>query len=229
MLIAIEGIDGAGKSTQARLLVEWLDENNFGERVRFQEINPPTLLTKWNSSPIVKAAAKLGKKQQQLKPLTFALLEAADLADRYEREILPALAAGAAVVADRWIHTAFARGMGRATDAEWLRQIYSFAPKPNLCFLLDLPVEDALDRILNERKLKYYEAGMDVTGIEDPAESFLEFQSAGQAAYNAVQADEHCFHVIDAALPVQEQQESIRAAVEQALKSVRVSWVQDAA
>jgi dTMP kinase len=211
MLLAFEGIDGSGKSTQADLLFTWLAKAlGFGH-------SPGALrpfLTKWNSSPVVKHATKHGKKARTLTPTTFALLEAADLADRYDREIKPILEGGCTVIADRWAYTAFARGMARGLDAAWLRGIYSFAPKPDLCFYLALPADVALARILKTRALKHYEAGLDVTEVEDPDESFLEFQGHAIAAYNGMQLAEKPFIVIDAQTSIEDQHEAITLAVQ---------------
>jgi dTMP kinase len=203
MLLAFEGVDGAGKSTQADLLFT---------RLQNSQAHLP-FLTKWNSSTVVKHATKHGKKDRTLTPTTFALLEAADLADRYDREITPALAAGRHVIADRWVYTAFARGMARGRDAAWLRGIYSFAPKPDLCFYLALPADVALDRILKTRALKHYEAGMDIGLSDELEQSFLEFQGIAIAAYNGMQLAEHPFIVIDAQSSIEEQHEAITLAV----------------
>ena len=77
-LIAVEGLDGSGKSTQVYLLHKWLLSQ--GMRVFF---------TEWNSSLLVKEATRKGKKRQLLTPTTFSLIHATDFADRYERQILP--------------------------------------------------------------------------------------------------------------------------------------------
>src|SRR5438034_11558372 len=73
-LIAVEGLDGSGKSTQIYLLKRWLELQNL--KVSF---------TEWNSSILVKAATKRGKKEQLLTPTTFSLIHATDFAHRYER------------------------------------------------------------------------------------------------------------------------------------------------
>ncbi len=90
MMIVVEGIDGSGKSTQIHLLHKWLESVGYG--VFFSE---------WNSSPLVKGTTKLGKKRKLLTPTTFSLIHATDFADRTEREIVPAIKAGAIVLADR--------------------------------------------------------------------------------------------------------------------------------
>ncbi len=106
-LFIVEGIDGSGKSTQLDLLHKWLVSE--GHLVVF---------TEWNSSPLVRRTTQRGKKEQLLTPLTFSLLHAADLADRMERQVIPALKAGAIVLADRYIYTAFARtARGASTSA----------------------------------------------------------------------------------------------------------------
>jgi dTMP kinase len=112
-----------------------------------------------------------------LTPLTFSLIHAADLADRVEREVLPALKAGAIVLADRYIYTAFARDGARGIDAAWVRRVYSFAIRPTVAFYFDVPLDEALRRIMVGRpQLKWYEAGMDLGLSPDPYESFRLFQ-----------------------------------------------------
>ena len=97
-LIAVEGIDGSGKSTQLYLLKRWLELQ--GLKVFFSE---------WNSSELVKSATRRGKAERLLTPTTFSLIHATDFADRYERQLVPLLKAGYIVLCDRYKFTAFAR------------------------------------------------------------------------------------------------------------------------
>ena len=120
-LFIVEGIDGSGKSTQLALLAQWL--RSEGHLVIHSE---------WNSSPIVKATTSRGKKKQLLTPLTFSLIHATDFSDRVERDIVPALKAGAIVLADRYVYTAFARDASRGVDRRWGRSLYRFAVTPTL-------------------------------------------------------------------------------------------------
>src|SRR5450432_3863252 len=106
-LIAVEGLDGSGKSTQLYLVKRWLELQ--GSRVYF---------TEWNSSLLVKNATSKGKKRQLLTPTTFPLIHATDFADRYERHLLPLLRAGYIVLCDRYIFTAFARDVVRGCRSE---------------------------------------------------------------------------------------------------------------
>ena len=198
-LFIVEGIDGSGKSTQLDLLSKWLIGQGYC--VAFSE---------WNSSPLVKATTKLGKKKQMLTPSSFSLIHAADLADRLERQILPALKAGAIVLADRYIYTAFGRDVARGVDPEWVRKVYAFAVKPTVAFYFHVPLEESLRRILGGRpKLKFYEAGMDVGLSLDPYESFALFQGRILDEYDAM-VDEFGLTVIDATLSIVEQQEQVR-------------------
>ncbi|MDG6915012.1 MAG: thymidylate kinase, partial [Nitrososphaerota archaeon] len=160
-LIAVEGVDGSGKSTQLHLLEQWL---------RHQSLK--VFKTEWNSSETVKEITSRGKKKGLLTPTTFSLLHATDFADRYERNILPLLEAGYFVLADRYVFTAYARDIVRGCHPEWVRKIYSYAAKPDLTLYFRVPVDVAVSRILAGRpKLKYYEAGMDMNLSNDPYES----------------------------------------------------------
>src|SRR5206468_12571408 len=150
-LVVVEGIDGSGKSTQLTLLAQWLRGEGY-----------PVVFSEWNSSPIVKATTSRGKRRHILTPLTFSLIHATDFSDRVEREIVPSLKAGAIVLADRYVYTAFARDVVRGVNRRWVRSLYQFAPVPTQAFYFRVPLDTALRRILSARaKLKYYEAGMD--------------------------------------------------------------------
>jgi dTMP kinase len=201
-LIAVEGLDGSGKSTQVYLLKRWLDLGGY--KVAF---------TEWNSSAVVKEATSKGKKRQLLTPTTFSLIHSTDFADRYERQILPMLRAGFVVLADRYVYTAFARDAVRGCDRSWLRSLYSFARKPDLTFFFNVPLAVALRRILDGRpQLKYHEAGMDLGLSPDPYESFELFQGRIYEEYQRM-SGEFGFLTIDAGRPPEVQQDEVRQIV----------------
>ena len=203
-LVAVEGLDGSGKSTQIHLLFQWL--SGLGCKVFFSE---------WNSSSIVKSATRKGKKKQLLTPTTFSLIHATDFADRYERQILPMLEAGYIVLCDRYIYTSFARDGVRGCDLQWLHRLYGFALHPHITLYFKLPLETALGRILEGRpQLKYFEAGMDLDLSDDIYESFRIFQGRVKEQYDAM-AKEFGFTVIDARRPIHVQQERVREMIEE--------------
>jgi dTMP kinase len=202
-LFIVEGIDGSGKSTQLDMLRKWLIGQGYC--VAFSE---------WNSSPIVRKTTRRGKKKQLLTPTSFSLIHAADFADRMERQMRPALKAGAIVLADRYVYTAFARDVARGVHPQWVRQAYAFAIQPSVAFYFRVPMDESLERILDGRpKLKYYEAGMDLGLSKDEYESYRLFQGRILEEYEKM-VDEFGLEVIDATLPLLEQQEHMREVVE---------------
>lgn len=216
-LFIVEGIDGSGKSTQLDLLHKWLTSENYA-----------VVFTEWNSSPIVRQTTKKGKKSQALTPLSFHLIHAADFADRTERQIIPALKAGAIVLADRYVYTAFARDGARGMDPEYIRQVYSFAVRPTVAFYFRVPLKESLQRIMVGRPtLKYYEAGMDLGLDPDPYKSFALFQGRILDLYDSM-VDEFDLTVVDATRPLVEQQQTVRSIVETHLESIlkveQVAW-----
>src|SRR5205814_626477 len=203
-LIAVEGLDGSGKSTQIYLLKRWLELE--GLKVYFSE---------WNSSELVKAATSKGKKRELLTPTTFSLIHATDFADRYERHLAPLLRAGYLVLCDRYIFTAFGRDVVRGCPPEWVRGIYNFAALPDLTFFFKADLEVSLNRILDGRpKLKFFEAGMDLRLSNDPYESFRIFQGRIVEQYLSM-STEFNFVVVDANERVETQQAVVRRLVAQ--------------
>jgi len=201
-LIVVEGIDGSGKSTQLSLLVQWL--RSRGVAVAFSE---------WNSSPLVRATTRRGKKKEMFTPVSFSLIHATDFADRMERYILPLLKAGAVVCADRYAYTACARDVVRGVGPRWVRNLYRFAVEPNIAFYFRVPLQVALGRILGGRNaIKYYEAGMDLGLSRNIEESFRLFQGRILEEYDAM-IPEMGFHVIDATGSIEDQQRQMRAIV----------------
>jgi dTMP kinase len=203
-LIVVEGIDGSGKSTQLYLLKRWLEIRGY--RIHF---------TEWNSSPLVKSATRRGKQRRLLTPTTFSLLHAADFADRCERQIMPLLHGGYLVLADRYIYTAFARDAARGCSPHWLRNLYSFAPIPDITFYFRAPLDVAVDRIVAGRpKLKYYEAGMDLGISLDRAESFRIFQERILNNYDQMVSTDR-FVLMDGTFRVNKLQKLMREILEE--------------
>jgi dTMP kinase len=201
-LIVVEGIDGSGKTTQLGLLAKWLASSGR-----------PVVVTEWNSSTLVKAATKAGKKKNLLTPTTFSLLHATDFADRLLYKIIPPLKAGMTVLADRYAYTAFARDVARGVDPAWVRDLYGFAVRPDLALYFRVPIETSLDRLLARRvKLKFYEAGMDMGWSRDVNESFRLFQGKVLDEYDRI-VDEFGMQVIDATAGIPEQQRRVRKLV----------------
>jgi dTMP kinase len=209
-LFVVEGIDGSGKSTQLALLEKWLAAEGYG-----------TFFSEWNSSALVRDVTRRGKKKKMLTPMTFSLIHATDFADRTEQHIIPPLKAGALVLADRYVYTAFARDVARGVNPGWVRNLYQFAVKPTVAFYFRISVEQAMTRIVGGRDaISYYEAGMDRRLSTDIEESFRLFQGAVVNAYDQM-VEEFGLVVIDASRSIEEQQAEMRAIVTQALTGAR--------
>jgi len=217
-LFIVEGIDGSGKSTQLMLLQKWLESEGY-----------VVYSSEWNSSALVHDVTKRGKKKKMLTPITFSLIHATDFADRTEHHIIPPLKAGAVVLADRYIYTAFARDVVRGVSAHWVRELYGFAVKPTVGFYFRTPLDVAMKRILGGRDaLKYYEAGMDLDLSDDIEESFRVFQGRIIEEYEKM-VDEFGLVAIDATRSIEEQQAEVRRIVSDGLtgtKKTRIRrWV----
>ena len=202
MLIAVEGIDGSGKSTQLHLLDKWL-----------RHLGALVFNTEWNSSAIVKQITPKRRRKALLTPTALSLLHATDFADRYERNVLPLLRAGYFVLADGYVYTAYARDAVRGCHPQWARRVYSFAAKPDAVFYYNVPVDVGVKRITTERqKLKFYEVGMDLALSNDAYDSYRIFQNRIIEQYKAMVSKEN-FIVMDGTLDIELQQRMMREQV----------------
>lgn len=137
--IVLEGIDGAGKSTQARLLADRLRKESF-----------PVLLTSEPSDGPAGMAIK--SSSRRLTPLEETRLFTEDRRDHVKRTILPALQRGSIVICDRYVYSSAAYQGARGMDPKAIiAENYAFAPRPDVTFLLEIPVEEGLARIKNGR------------------------------------------------------------------------------
>lgn len=206
LLIAFEGPDGSGKTTQRKLLQRWLESRN-------QQV----VSTRWASSPLVKPLLKVRKKIRTLSTEEYSLLHAVDFRHRVESSILPALWSGKTVLADRYLFTALARDAARGLELDWLLHAYSPLLWPDLVIYFSMPPEDSRRRVASTRAPHFYEAGQDVTGIEDPLASYSRFIDRVVTEYDNL-AVVFQFVTVDAGEAVYRQHTRVRELVEQARK-----------
>jgi dTMP kinase len=185
-LIVLEGTDGVGRSTQIRLLKEWLEQQGHA-----------VLDTGLTRSGLVGKGIKRAKEGHTLGRITLSLFYATDFADRLENEIVPALRAGFVVLTDRYIYSLMARSMVRGLDSVWVRNIHRFAPKPDAVFYLRISVDELIPRAVFTRGFDYWESGMDLYSAEDMYDSFRKYQTALLQQFDQL-AEEFSFDVIDA-------------------------------
>ena len=143
LFITFEGIDGSGKSTQARRLQRKLEEKG----------NAPLLLREPGGTPISEDIRKvlLNPENSSMAPENEALLLAASRSQLLKEVIIPHIEKGTIILCDRYIDSTLAyQGFGRDLPHEWLRQINRHAYElaiPDKTFLFDLPVDLALSRL----------------------------------------------------------------------------------
>jgi dTMP kinase len=207
-LIAVEGTDGVGRSTQIQLLREWLEVKGYG-----------VVETGWTRSELMQPTIELAKSSNTLNKLTFVLLYATDFADRLEKEIIPALKAGFIVLSDRYIFTALARAGVRGVDRQWLRNLYGFAIAPHMVFYLNIDVKTLIGRVLESRGMDYWESGMDLKHGDDIYDSFRTYQNRLMKEY-ASMSDEFHFRTLDARRSVDRIQDELRRQVAAFLEPV---------
>jgi dTMP kinase len=197
-LIVVEGTDGVGRSTQIRLLREWLEIQGYA-----------VAETGWTRSKLIGQTITNAKEVHSLNKWTFALLYATDFADRLENEIIPALRAGYVVLADRYIYTAMARALVRGHDRGWLENLFGIALVPDLVFYLRINVDTLTSRVLELGALDYYEAGMDIYPGLDLYDSFRKYQSRLLKEFDRL-ARQYGFIVVDARKSVVKTQSILR-------------------
>lgn len=136
VLIVIEGIDGAGTTTQARRLVSALEADGI----------PAHLTREPSDGPVGRLLREmLAGEHAPVGATTLGLLFAADRADHIQREVEPALEAGKVVVSDRWYHSSLAY-QGTDEARGWIRELNRRARVPDLTLLIEIDPEVAARR-----------------------------------------------------------------------------------
>lgn len=140
LFIVFEGLDGAGLSTQAQLLKEFLLKKGKN-----------AVLTKEQTDGAIGGLIKsILKKEFSVSPLALQLLFTADRAHHLASEIEPALKEGKFVICDRYIFSTLAFG-SLSVDMDFLKYINSKFRKPDLTFIIDTPPEVCLERLKKVR------------------------------------------------------------------------------
>jgi len=194
-LITFEGIDGCGKSTQMRLLEQYLTELGVAV-VSTREPGGTELGRKVRSALLDGGAGSV-------EPLAELLLYAADRAQHVRRVILPALAEGKVVLSDRFYDaTTVYQGYARGFDLDLVNQLNELATgglKPDLTLLFDLDVETGLKRTMRRGDGTDVAAGPDRLDQEP-----VEFHERVRKAYLEIAAGEpQRFRIIPSAGPVE--------------------------
>ncbi|MEM3020198.1 MAG: dTMP kinase [Candidatus Micrarchaeaceae archaeon] len=135
MLIAIEGIDGSGKSTQASLLYDSLRKNN------------KVFLTKEPSKGIIGTSIRELLHRNDLSPMAMQMLFAADREEHISKTIVPKLDEGYHVITDRYYLSTLAYGMASGIESKRLEGICYGIPEPTITFVLDIEVDKAYNRL----------------------------------------------------------------------------------
>jgi dTMP kinase len=191
-LIAIEGPDAVGRSTQIRMLREWLEHEGHA-----------VLDSGMARSALAGKGIQEAKKGNTLGPVTMTLFYTTDFADRLENEILPALRAGFVVLIDRYIFSIMARAIARGEDREWIEQVAGFALVPHAVYYLRASVKDLVSRVvLGRGAFDYWESGMDLRFGEDKFDSFVKYQKRLIQALDSM-AGPYGFITVDAAQPAE--------------------------
>ena len=205
-LIVLEGTDGVGRSTHISLLKQWLE--NTGHAV---------LDTGMTRSALAGKRLRQAKEGHTLGGITMSLFYATDFADRLENEMIPALRAGFVVLTDRYIYSLMARSIVRGADAEWIRDVCSFALKPDAVFYLRLKVDDLITRVIQTSGFDYWESGMDLRLGEDRYDSFVEYQGRLLAEFDKM-VDNYGFEVVDASGTIEEVFENLKNRIARVLE-----------
>ena len=196
VFVCFEGGEGAGKSTQSKLLAGWLEEQGRSVLLTFEP----------GDTEVGKALRQivLSPETGELSHRTEALLYAADKAEHVDTVVLPALARGEVVITDRYVDSSLAyQGAGRdllLADVERVNRWATGDLRPHLTVVLDLAPEAGLGRLTGRDRIE--------------GESVEFHQRVRQGFLDLAAADPEHYLVLDARAPVEEIAAAIRARVE---------------
>ncbi len=166
LLIALEGIDGSGKTTIAKMIVESLNRRRIEARYTTEP-------TRSLFGRALRSMALKGKVDPRLEALLFA----ADRIHHLERVVKPLLAKEVIVVSDRYLHSSLAYQSITTDDPSWVEELNKFARKPDLGIYLDVSPSEGLKRLKRRRRRTRFE---DEAFLEKVRERYLEYVKLGE-------------------------------------------------
>ncbi len=207
-LIAIEGTDGVGRSTHVALLKEWLEARGYG-----------VLDTGFTRSDLAGPGIQRAKQGHTLDPVTLNLFYATDFWDRLERQVLPALKAGMVALTDRYIFSLIARAVVRGVSADWMENLYGFAPVPDLVVYLDIDPPHLVPRVLSSTGFDYWESGQDYLPGDSLFTNFIDYQASLLETFRGLAA-KYEFKTLDARGSVSDVFQSLCLEIEPLLREM---------
>ena len=190
----LEGIDGAGTTTHARLLLKFLQNQGFDCLATAEPTDGP--VGRLIRDYLAERPRLDSGKVEMPDPTVMTLLFCADRAEHLARRILPALHAGTLVISDRYYYSTVCY-QSVSHDGDWVRRTASHAPRPDLMLLLDVPPEEGLKRVGGR-------------GGRKEAYEKLEFLERVRENYLGLFADAPEVRVIDATQPLEAVASEIR-------------------
>lgn len=198
VFITFEGGDGSGKSTQARLLAEWLNSRGL----------PAIATEEPGGTELGRSLRDLILFGDDMNPRAEALLYAADRSHHIDTVVRPALDAGKIVVSDRYLDSSVAyQGIGRGLGAEWIEKVNLWGAgglTPDITILLDLDSRDLPVRITRE-----------LDRLERAGEEF--HARTRQAFLDRAAAHPERFVIVDASPGIEDVEASVRKIVSEKL------------
>ncbi len=201
--IVFEGIDGAGKSTQAKMLADYLSSKG---RQAVLTAEPTSLES---GKALRRALSGAEKKSEEQLAMMFVSDRIAHN-EEGENGIIALLERGIDVISDRYYYSTLAY-QGQTTDYEWVKSMNKKCPKitrPDICFYLDLSAEESLSRIkARNETLEIYENTQKLTAVRA---SFM-------AVIDDLRSEGENITVIDASKTVDEMAKAIATETEKIL------------
>lgn len=194
--ITIEGIDGSGKTTQARLLYEFLK----GKGINCILTSEPT------KEGIYGIQLRKMLKDPKSDPVKKAELFALDRKEHAQKVITPSLKNKITVICDRYLHSSLAYQPAEGVPKEFVEKLNKDIPKPNITFYIDVSALEGRDRIIKrngESEMEEYEKKLAYQ--EKVRNNYLSFK--GQKGY----------YIINGERPIQEIFDEIKAIIERIL------------
>jgi dTMP kinase len=143
VFICIEGLDGCGKTTQAKLLAKKLGKSH--KAVYTAEPSRGKIGT------YIRECCLYGEKR--LSTVVEALLFAADRVEHVENEVLPALREGRLVISDRYVYSSLAYQGAAGLSLEWIEKVNEHALKPDLAVFIDVDPKTVMNRLKSKRSV----------------------------------------------------------------------------